>query len=103
MRILAHRGASGYAPENTHAAFELACQMRADAIETDFRLTRDGVLVLVHDERVDRTTDGSGSVSELTWEQLARLDAGAKFRPDFAGERIPRVDEFLDRYVGRMA
>ncbi len=102
MRILAHRGASGYAPENTYAAFELACRMSAPAIETDFRCTRDGVLVLLHDERVDRTTDGAGVVSDLTWQYIARLDAGAKYSAEFSGERVPRLDDFLDRYAGRV-
>ena len=72
MLILAHRGASGYAPENTSAAFELARTMGTRGIETDVRLTADGVLVLVHDDRVDRTTDGSGAVADLTWAELPR-------------------------------
>lgn len=99
MRVLAHRGASGYAPENTFAAFDLAGRMRADGIETDVRATRDGVLVLLHDELVDRTTDGSGPVADLAWEDVARLDAGGWFGPDMAGQRVPRLDDFLDRYL----
>ena len=100
MLILAHRGASGYAPENTLAAFDLARRMGANGIETDVQLSRDGVMVLVHDERVDRTTDGSGRVADLTWEQLARLDAGSWFAPAFAGQRIMQLAPFLDRYLG---
>ena len=100
MLILAHRGASGYAPENTVAAFDLARRMGATGIETDVRLSRDGVMVLVHDERVDRTTDGHGRVADLTWEELARLDAGAWLDPKFAGERIVQAVPFLDRYLG---
>ncbi|MEX0745716.1 MAG: glycerophosphodiester phosphodiesterase [Phycisphaeraceae bacterium] len=103
MRILAHRGASGYAPENTFASFDLACAMGAAVFETDVRLTRDGVAVLIHDERVDRTTDGTGSVAAMDWAQLANLDAGAWYGPAFAGERVPRLSAFLERYLGRVS
>ena len=96
MLILAHRGASGYAPENTFAAFNLAREMGAGGIETDIQASADGVLVLVHDTRVDRTSDGAGAVADLTWDQLSRLDAGGWFDPRFAGERIVRFDAFLD-------
>jgi len=100
--VLAHRGASAYAPENTEAAFDRAIALQADGIETDVRASKDGLLVLVHDDRVDRTTDGEGRVEELTFDQLRRLDAGAPFNPRFAGERIPTVEAFLDRYGGRL-
>jgi len=100
MLILAHRGASGYAPENTVAAFDLGQRMGASGIETDVQVSRDGVMVLVHDERVDRTTDGTGRVADLTWDELSRLDAGAWFAPEFAGQRIMQVGPFLDRYLG---
>jgi glycerophosphoryl diester phosphodiesterase len=95
MLILAHRGASGYAPENTFAAFELARTMGAGGIETDVQRTADGVLVLVHDSKVDRTTDGSGAVADLTWDELSKLDAGSWLDPKWAGERIVRFDAFL--------
>src|SRR5438105_2386269 len=98
MLILAHRGASGYAPENTYAAFDLAVAQGAAGIETDVQIARDGVLMLFHDERVDRTTDGSGALAELAHEQLAALDAGCWFGAQFAGERIPVLEEFLDHY-----
>jgi glycerophosphoryl diester phosphodiesterase len=100
--MLAHRGASGYAPENTMAAFERAVALRADGLETDLRASKDGRLVLLHDERVDRTTDGEGPVSELTFEQLRRLDAGGSYHPRFAGQRIPSLDELLGRFGGRL-
>jgi glycerophosphoryl diester phosphodiesterase len=102
MRILAHRGASGYAPENTFAAFELAIEMGADAVETDLRMTRDGVLVLFHDEKVDRTTDGTGLLSDLSWEQLQQLDAGIKFNEKFRAQRVPALADFLDRIAARI-
>ena len=100
MLILAHRGASGYAPENTIAAFDLGRRMGANGIETDVQLSRDGSMVLIHDERVDRTTDGSGRVADLTWDELAQLDAGGWFGPEFAGQRIMQLGPFLDRYLG---
>jgi glycerophosphoryl diester phosphodiesterase len=96
MLILAHRGASGYAPENTFAAFELARTMGAGGIETDIQASADGVLVLVHDTRVDRTTDGAGAVADLTWDELSRLDAGGWLDARWASERIVRFDAFLD-------
>jgi len=96
MLILAHRGASGYAPENTWPAFRLARELGANGIETDVQLSKDGVLVLVHDSKLDRTTNGSGPVADLTWAELSQLDAGSWLDPRFAGERIVRLDEFLD-------
>src|SRR4051794_15279621 len=101
--MLAHRGASAYAPENTFAAFDRAVALRTDGIETDVRASKDGALVLVHDERVDRTTDGEGRVHDLTLAELQLLDAGVPFNPRFAGERIPTVDALLDRHGGRLA
>jgi glycerophosphoryl diester phosphodiesterase len=100
MLVNAHRGASGYAPENTFAAFDLARQVGADGVETDVRLTRDGALVLLHDATLDRTTDGSGPIGRRAWAEVERLDAGRWFGPEFAGQRVPRLDAFLDRYLG---
>ena len=96
--ILAHRGASAYSPENTFAAFDLAREMRAPAVETDVRMTRDGALVLLHDATVDRTTNGRGPVADLTLAEVKALDAGRSFAPRFAGQTIPTLAEFLDRY-----
>lgn len=90
---LAHRGASHDAPQNTLAAFWLANQYGADGYELDVHLSKDGVPVVIHDFSVDATTNGSGSVADLTVEELQRLDAGAKFAPEFAGERIPTLEE----------
>jgi glycerophosphoryl diester phosphodiesterase len=100
--VVAHRGASGYAPENTMAAFEMAVQMGADYIELDVRMSRDGELVVMHDAAVDRTTDGSGLVHELAWRELRQLDAGAWFGSGYAGERIPSLQEVLERFAGRI-
>lgn len=102
MLNIAHRGASGYAPENTRAAFEKAIQMRADAVETDARLSADGELVLIHDATVDRTTDGQGEVAGHTLGELRRLDAGGWFAPEFSGERVMTLAEFIDEIVPRI-
>ena len=98
--VLAHRGASGYAPENTFAAFDRAIEMGAPGAETDVRATADGVLVLLHDRTLDRTTDGHGPVAELELAGVQALDAGSWLDPRFAGERIPTADAFLARYGG---
>ena len=92
---IAHRGASHAAPPNTLAAFQLAAEMGADGIELDVHLSADGVPVIIHDFSVDGTTDGTGQVSSLTLAQLKELDAGSSFRPAFAGERIPTLEEVL--------
>lgn len=98
--IIAHRGASAYAPENTLAAFTLAADMGADAIELDAKLSADGRVVVIHDSSVDRTTDGAGRVAALTLAQLRELDAGSKFDARYAGERIPTLEQVFES-VGR--
>ncbi|NMA95011.1 MAG: hypothetical protein GX974_03135 [Clostridiales bacterium] len=97
---LAHRGASSYAPENTLAAFYKGIELGANGIETDLRKTKDGVVVLIHDETVDRVTNASGKVSDFTFSQLLELDAGAWFSDRYAGERIISFQEFL-HFFGR--
>lgn len=98
MLTIAHRGASGYAPENTLASFDKAMDMKADFIEIDLQLSKDGRLMVIHDDSVERTTNGKGNVRDLTSQELQALDAGSWFDPVFAGERIPTFDEVLDRY-----
>ncbi|MCP6682540.1 glycerophosphodiester phosphodiesterase [Bacillus nakamurai] len=98
MYTIAHRGASGYAPENTFAAFDIAADMNTDLIELDVQLTKDGHIVVIHDDKVDRTTDGSGFVKDFTLKELQALDAGSWFGPEFKGERIPLLEEVLKRY-----
>ena len=95
--IIAHRGASHAAPENTLAAMELAWQEGADGVEGDFHLTRDGEVVCIHDDDTRRTTGVRKLVRESTWAELRVLDAGAWKSPDFRGEKIPRLAEMLDR------
>lgn len=99
---IAHRGASGYAPENTAAAFDLAISMGADMIETDVQLTRDGELVLFHDATVERVSDGRGPIADYTLAELQALDLGAWFDPRFAGERIVTLATFVERWLPRI-
>jgi len=91
----AHRGASGYFPENTMAAFQSAIELGAKGIETDVQMTSDGELVLIHDESLLRTTGVNKLVKDVTLEELRQLDCGSWFDPKFAGERIPTLDELL--------
>ncbi len=93
---VAHRGASSRAPENTMAAFEQAYRDGADAIELDVLKTKDGKFLVMHDDTVDRTTDGTGLVSDKTLEQAQQLDAGSWFDPRFSGERPPELGQVLD-------
>lgn len=93
-KIIAHRGASAHAPENTMAAFQLALDQGADGIELDVMLTKDNRIAVIHDDTVNRTTNGSGRVRDMTLAELQALDAGE-------GEKIPSLDEVLDRYGGR--
>lgn len=99
---IAHRGASSYAPENTFAAYDLALEMGARHIELDVHLTTDGQVVVIHDDLLDRTTDGSGPVAAHSLAELLRLDAGARFDPAYAGARIPTLSEVLARYGARV-
>ncbi|MGG3574327.1 glycerophosphodiester phosphodiesterase family protein [Bacillus gobiensis] len=102
MKIIAHRGASGYAPENTLAAFDLAVEMGADFIEFDIRMTKDFQLAVIHDDTVDRITNGSGFVKDYTMSELSQLDAGSWFGNAFAGETIHQLEAVLTRYSGKI-
>jgi len=96
LSLQAHRGAAGLAPENTLAAFRLALDLGVDGTELDLQTAKDGAVVIVHDESVDRTTDGHGRIADLTLADIKRLDAGAKFSPAFRGERVPTLRELID-------
>jgi glycerophosphoryl diester phosphodiesterase len=98
---IAHRGASGRFPENTLKAFAAAIEAGAQMCELDAHLTSDGVLVVIHDKTVDRTTDGRGAVRSMTLAELKRLDAGVRFGREFQGERIPTLDEVMALTDGR--
>lgn len=94
---VAHRGYSDAAPENTMAAFQLALECPGVSwIELDVQLSRDGVPMIIHDFKVDRTTNGTGLVRDMTSKELTRLDAGAWKSSTYAGERIPQLSEVLD-------
>jgi len=105
---LAHRGASSLAPENTIEAFRLALEAGAGGLELDVHMARDGHIVVIHDATVDRTTSGTGAVSEMTIEELRRSDAGYNFSPDGAptrpyrgkGSRVPTLEEVLREFPG---
>jgi glycerophosphoryl diester phosphodiesterase len=94
--IIGHRGASGHAPENTLAAFKKAVALGATFIETDLQLSRDARFVAIHDDTLDRTTNGHGKVHDQTLAALRRFDAGSWFGSDYAGERIPTLEEILE-------
>ncbi len=93
---IAHRGDPSNAPENTLPAFEAALRIGVDMVEFDVHQLADGALAVMHDATVDRCTDGSGSLGEMTLAELRRLDAGSWFAPAFAGLRVPTMQEALD-------
>ena len=94
--ISAHRGENGVFPENTVVGFQEAIRLGASQVEFDVRSTKDGRLIIMHDETVDRTTNGKGKVTELTFEEIRSLDAGIKKGERFAGTKVPTFEEALD-------
>ena len=106
--VIGHRGAAGERPENTLAAFAHGLETGAEILESDLHLTRDGVVVMAHDETVDRTTEGSGPLREFSFAELSKLDAGYRFSADggrtfpFRGQglRIPTLEEGLKVFPG---
>lgn len=94
--VFAHRGVSAQAPENTLAAFQLALDQNVDGIELDVRMSADGQVVVIHNSTIDHTTNGKGAVRKLSFHNLREFDAGSWFSPEFAGERIPSLDEVLN-------
>ncbi len=100
--VIGHRGASGEAPENTMASFELALLQKSDLIELDVQLTSDEILVVMHDPAVDRTTDGRGLVKDMTLAEIKRLNAAAHFPGAARTERVPTLDELLEWATGRV-
>ncbi|MCM3576247.1 DUF1080 domain-containing protein [Mesobacillus subterraneus] len=99
--VAAHRGVPSLAPENTMAGYRLAYELGADMIETDIQRTKDGHLIIMHDNSVNRTTNGTGNVHDLTLEEIRQLDAGIKYSQDFAGEKVPTFKEFLQEFKGK--
>lgn len=100
-RVVAHRGASGEAPENTMAAFRAAAALGVP-FELDVTLSADGEVVVIHDDSLQRTTDGEGFVDETPWSAIAPLDAGAWHSAAFAGERVPRLNDVLAELGGKV-
>lgn len=101
--VIAHRGASAYAPENTHSSFKKAIEMSAEMIELDIVLSKDGIPVIIHDETLDRTTNGTGAPSDYTLEELKKLDTGAWFGDKFKGEPFPTLEELLSYTKDKIA
>ena len=99
--VTGHRGAAGLAPENTLSAIRKGISLGVDRIEIDVQQTLDGVVIVMHDETVDRTTNGSGAVKQLTYEAIKQLDADEKFDPEFKGEKVPSLEEALQTVNGQ--
>jgi glycerophosphoryl diester phosphodiesterase len=94
-KVIGHRGAAASAPENTLASIERAASLGAPWVEFDAKLTKDNVVILMHDDSLDRTTDGHGPVATASWARIERLDAGAWFGPNWRGIKVPRLDETI--------
>ncbi|WP_339148016.1 glycerophosphodiester phosphodiesterase family protein [Sutcliffiella sp. BMC8] len=99
--VAAHRGVPSLAPENTMVGYRLAYDLEADMIETDLHETKDGHIIVMHDTTVNRTTNGTGAVANLTLDEIKQLDAGIKFGEEFAGEPVPTFKEFLQEFKGK--
>lgn len=100
-KIVCHRGARFDAPENTFSSAQKAIDLGGSIIELDIRQSSDGVLYVMHDETVDRTTNGSGAIADMTSAQIDALDAGSWHDATFAGERVPRLEAFLGMFADR--
>lgn len=100
-QVIAHRGSKGLRPENTLPAFSKAIDAGADGIETDVHLSKDGELIIIHDETVNRTTNGTGKVYDMTLKELKQLDAGSYFGLDYLGTRIPTLQEVVQLLIER--
>src|SRR6516225_2696159 len=108
-QLIAHRGASGYAPEHTIAAYKLAMEMHADFVEPDLAVTKDNVLICLHDDSLARTTNiadvfpdrAKALANDLTVAEIKQLDAGKRFKPEFAGQRVPTFQEMIDLVRGK--
>jgi len=94
--VIAHRGASAYAPENTMPAFEKALELGAEGIELDVHMTADGEIVVIHDHTIDRTSNGKGMVKDLTLDEIKKFDFGSWFDPSFEGVSIPTLREVME-------
>ena len=102
LTIVAHRGANHLAPENTIASTQRCLELGVDYVEIDVRTSEDGIMYVLHDKTLDRTTNGSGAIAERSSAYIDRLDAGSWFGAEFAGERVPRLKPFLERFKGKV-
>lgn len=96
VKVIAHRGASKLAPQNTLSAFRLAKELKADGFENDVHMTKDGHIVVCHDYDIDETSNGTGHIIDYTLEELLKFDFGSYFSPEFEGEKIPTLNEFFE-------
>lgn len=102
FKIVGHKGAAAYAPENTLSSIQIAMDMGVDMIEIDVHYTKDGEVVVFHDEDVSRTTTGTGKIHDMTLAEVKKLDAGSKFSPKFKDERVPTLAEVIDLIHGKV-
>ncbi len=100
-QIIGHRGCAGYAPENTLEAIHTAADMGIEWVELDVKLTKDGVPIIFHDDKLDRTTNGTGAVAEATYAEIQELDAGSWFSESFWGVKIPTLEEAIEALMER--
>ncbi len=98
-KIIGHRGACGYAPENTLESIRTAADMGVEWVELDVKLTKDSIPIIFHDDDLDRTTNGSGPVREATWEDIQQLEAGSWFADSFSGIKIPSLEETVELLI----
>ena len=98
LEIVAHRGANHLAPENTFAAAQKCVELRVDYVEIDVRTSKDGVMYILHDKTLDRTTNGTGEISARSSDYIDTLDAGSWFGSEFSGEKVPRLKPFLEAF-----
>ncbi len=101
VKVVAHRGFSGKYPESTDIAFRKALELNVEMMEFDVHLAKDGSLIVIHDATVNRTSNGKGRVDQMTLAEIKALDAGAWFKPDFAGQRFLTLQEALDQLAGK--
>jgi len=102
LEIVVHRGANKLAPENTMAATRKCIELGVEYVELDVRESEDGVLYILHDKTLDRTTNGSGPIREMHSTQIDKLDAGSWFSDEFTGERVPRLSTYLNEFKGKI-
>ena len=100
--VVAHRGDSRFCPENTMSAFRSAMEKGAEMIECDIHLSRDRILVVIHDSSLDRTTNGSGNIVERDFKELSQLDCGNWFSDQFSGETLPKLEQLLEEASGKI-